>query len=35
MISIFYLVELVDENQEPVAADDAASAAWYDLREML
>ena len=35
MISIIYLVELADKDQKPQAADDAASADWYDLREML
>ena len=36
MISIFYLVKLIDgTNQEPVAQDDAASASWYDVKEIL
>ena len=35
MISIVYLVELQDDNQEPTAQDDAASAAWYNLRDVM
>ena len=36
MISIFYLVQLAENSiQEPVAADDASAAAWYDLKEFL
>ena len=34
MISIVYIVE-VDPTAEPTAQDDAASAAWYDLGEVL
>ena len=35
MISIFFLVELKDKDSKPVAADDALSAQWYDLRTIL
>ena len=35
MIGIIFLVDLVDKDQKPVAADDASSAAWYDVRDML
>ena len=35
MISIIYHVELEDENSQPVAQDDAASANWYDIRQVL
>ena len=35
MISIVYLVKLEDINCEPTAQDDAASAAWYNLREVM
>ena len=35
MISIFFLAELVDKNSQLVASDDALSAKWYNLREML
>ena len=34
MISIVYLVT-VDPSVKPVAQDDAASAEWYDLREVM
>ena len=34
MISIVYLVT-VDPNVQPVAQDDAASAEWYDLRDVM
>ena len=34
MISIVYLVE-VDPSAVPTAQDDALSAAWYDLAEVL
>ena len=34
MISIVYLVE-VDPSSEPTAQDDALSAAWYELGEVL
>ena len=36
MISIVYLVQLKNEDDStPVAQDDAASAGWYDLRNMI
>ena len=35
MISIIYLVELAQQGAEPTAQDDAASAAWYDLKTVL
>ena len=35
MISIFYLVELVDKKAKPIAQDDAASAAWYNIKDIL
>ena len=34
VISIVYLVQ-VEAGAEPVAADDAASAGWYDLEEVM
>ena len=34
MISIVYLVE-VDKDAKPEAQDDAASAEWYSLKEVL
>ena len=34
VISIVYLVQ-VDPSAEPVAADDADSAAWYNLEEVM
>ncbi len=34
MISIVYLVE-ANPKQIPVAKDDAASAGWYDVKEVM
>jgi len=34
IISIAYLVHLENVNQEPKAGDDAATAHWYDLKEV-
>ncbi len=35
MISIIYLVELIDKECKPVAQDDAAAAEWYNLKEIM
>ena len=34
MISIVYLVKC-DPDAKPIAQDDAASAAWYNLKEVM
>lgn len=34
IISVAYLVHLENVNQEPKAGDDAATAHWYDLKEV-